>query len=143
MVAWGTVAFTERHHLGTREGQFDEKIAARTAKEKQTGKKSCGKPQKAPTPEIEDNEQINLTDEESRIMRVSGGGFEQCYNAQAGVDAATMLVVATGLTQEGNDKRQVTSMLQTPLTQAPVQGSATTLIADNGYCSQAGQCKCV
>ena len=28
-------------------------------------------------------DQINLTDEDSRIMPVAGGGFEQCYNAQA------------------------------------------------------------
>jgi hypothetical protein len=34
-------------------------------------------------------DQINLTDEDSRIMPVAGGGFEQCYNAQA--------VVATGV----------------------------------------------
>jgi hypothetical protein len=27
--------------------------------------------------------QVNLTDEESRIMPVPGSGFEQCYNAQA------------------------------------------------------------
>ena len=32
-------------------------------------------------------------------MPVSGGGFEQAYNAQAAVDAETMLVVATGLTK--------------------------------------------
>ena len=29
-------------------------------------------------------------------MPVAGGGFEQCYNAQAAVDTDTMLVVATG-----------------------------------------------
>ena len=28
-------------------------------------------------------DQINLTDEDWRIMPVAGGGFEQCYNAQA------------------------------------------------------------
>jgi hypothetical protein len=28
-------------------------------------------------------DQINLTDEDSRIMPEAGGGFEQCYNAQA------------------------------------------------------------
>jgi hypothetical protein len=28
-------------------------------------------------------DQVNLTDAESRIMPVPGGGFEQCYNAQA------------------------------------------------------------
>jgi len=26
-------------------------------------------------------DQVNLTDEASRIMPVPGGGFEQCYNA--------------------------------------------------------------
>ena len=40
-----------------------------------------------PTPKAQD--QINLTDEESRIMPVSGGGFEQSYNAQAAVDDKT------------------------------------------------------
>jgi len=29
----------------------------------------------------------NLTDEESRIMPVAGGGFDQCYNAQVAVAA--------------------------------------------------------
>jgi hypothetical protein len=28
------------------------------------------------------SDQVNLTDKESRIMPVSGGGFEQCYNAR-------------------------------------------------------------
>lgn len=32
-------------------------------------------------------DQINLTDDESRIMPVAGGGFEQCCNAQAAVAA--------------------------------------------------------
>ena len=34
-----------------------------------------------------------LTDEESRIMPVSGGGFEQTYNAQAAVDTKSKLIV--------------------------------------------------
>lgn len=32
-------------------------------------------------------DQINLTDEDKRVMPVAGGGFEQCYNAQAAVAA--------------------------------------------------------
>ena len=32
---------------------------------------------------------INLTDEDSRIMPVAGGGFDQCYNAQAVVATET------------------------------------------------------
>ena len=68
-------------------------------------------------------------------MKVSGGGFEQCYNAQAGVDAATMLVVATGLTQAPNDKQQVQPMIKTLQDQQERLGSVTTLIADTGFCS--------
>ena len=84
--------------------EFDEKMAKRQAKEQETGKKPRGAAPAAPEPGVRGSDQINLTDGESRIMAVSGGGFEQCYNAQAGVDAATMLVVATGVTQAPNDK---------------------------------------
>ena len=71
-------------------------------------------------------------------MLVSGGGFEQAYNAQAGVevDAGSMLVVATGVTQTPNDKEQIAPMLQTLQAQAPQLGSAKTLIADTDYCSE-------
>jgi transposase len=63
--------------------EHEAKLAARKAKEKATGKKPGGKP---PAPPVEGplpTDQVNLTDEESRIMPVAGGGFEQCYNAQA------------------------------------------------------------
>lgn len=60
---------------------FDEKMARREAKEKETGKKPGGKLPKAPEPGVRDTDQINLTDEDSRIMPTHGGGFEQCYNA--------------------------------------------------------------
>jgi transposase len=116
--------------------EFDEKMSQREAKQRQTGKKPGGKPPTAPEPGVKDSEQINLTDEESRIMPVSGCGFEQCYNAQAAVDAHTMLVVATTLTQAPNDKQQVQPMLQVLQAQALKLGDAKTLIADTGYCSE-------
>ena len=122
--------------------EFDEKIVKREAKQKETGKKPRGKPPTAPEPGAKDSDQINLTDDESRIMKVSGGGFEQCYNAQAGVDAATMLVVATGLTQAPNDKQQVAPMIKTLQEQALKLGHAKTLIADTGYCSEANITAC-
>lgn len=115
--------------------EFDEKMGKREAKAKETGKKPGGKPPTEPEPGVKDSDQINLTDEESRIMKVSGG-FEQCYNAQAGVDAATMLVVATTLTQAPNDKQQVQPMIKVLQEQAPQLGDVQTLIADNGYCSE-------
>ena len=40
-----------------------------------------------------------LTDEESRFMPVAGGGFKQCYNAQAVVALDSLLVVATDVVQ--------------------------------------------
>src|SRR4051794_40628587 len=86
-------------------------MAARAAKAAATGKKPRGR---APVPPVEGPgaaDQVNLTDEESRIMPVPGGGFEQCYNAQACVAAGCLLVVATDVVQATNDKQQVEPML--------------------------------
>ena len=116
--------------------EFDEKMSQREAKEKESGKKPRGKAPIAPEPGAKASDQINLTDEESRIMPVAGGGFEQCYNAQAGVDADTMLVVATTLTQAPNDMQQVQPMIKVLQEQAPKLGDVKTLIADTGYCSE-------
>src|SRR2546426_2351662 len=123
--------------------EFDEKMDKREAKAKATGKRPGGKPPTEPEPGAKDSDQINLTDEESRIMKVSGGGFEQCYNAQAGGDAQTMLVVATTLTQAPHDKQQVQPMIKVLQEQAPKLGDAKTLIADTGYCSENNIKACV
>jgi hypothetical protein len=56
-------------------------------------------------------DQVNLTDEDSRIMPVAGGGFEQCYNAQAAVTQGSLLVIAAGVLQAPNDKQQLEPML--------------------------------
>jgi len=122
--------------------EFDEKMSNRQAKEEETKKKPRGKTPIAPVPGARDSDQINLTDEESRIMPVSGGGFEQCYNAQAGVDAHTMLVVATTVTQAPNDKQQVQPMIKVLQKQAPKLGDVETLIADTGYCSEKNVVAC-
>jgi hypothetical protein len=45
-----------------------------------------------------------MYDEESRIMPVSGGGFEQAYNCQIGVDGSSRLIVGQHLSQQSNDK---------------------------------------
>jgi hypothetical protein len=44
-------------------------------------------------------------------MPVPGGGFEQCYNAQAAVAAGSLLVIAADVTQAPNDKQQLEPML--------------------------------
>ena len=66
--------------------KIEAKLAARAAKEAATGKKPGGKPPQPPQAGPRPNDQVNLTDADSRIMKVNGGGFEQGYNAQAEVD---------------------------------------------------------
>src|SRR3546814_10219220 len=69
---------------------YQAKLAQREAKRKATGKKPGGKPPTPPTAGPRADDQINLTDADSRIMKTSGGGFEQCYNGQAVVDSESM-----------------------------------------------------
>jgi hypothetical protein len=92
------------------QAEHERKLAARAEKTKATGKKPGGLPPAPPTPGARPADQINLTDEESRIMPVAGGGFDQCYNAQAAVAAGSLLVVAITVVQAPNDKQQVEPM---------------------------------
>ncbi len=118
------------------------KMAAREEKARATGKKPKGKPPALPTPGPAFTDQVNLTDEESRIMRVAGGGFEQSYNAQAVVAAGSMLVVAQDVVQDANDKRQVAPMAQKLCSLPKMLGKTETLLADNGYFSEANVDQC-
>ena len=67
-----------KERFAREQAEHEAKLAAREAKEKATGKKPGGKPPAPPTAGPAPTDQINLTDEESRIMPVAGGGFEQC-----------------------------------------------------------------
>ena len=93
------------------QAEHEAKLAAREAKTEATGKKPGGKPPEPPVEGPQPNDQINLTDEDSRIMPVAGGGFDQCYNAQAVVAADSLLVVAADVVQAPNDKQQLEPML--------------------------------
>jgi transposase len=117
------------------QAEHEQKLAARADKTKATGKKPGGRP---PAPPVEGPlpaDQINLTDEDSRIMPVAGGGFEQCYNAQAAVAAGSLLVVAVDVVQAPNDKQQVEPMLGKISSLPEDLGKAETLLADTGYFS--------
>jgi hypothetical protein len=113
--------------------EHEAKLAAREAKAKATGKKPGGKPPQPPAEGALPTDQINLTDEESRIMPVAGGGFEQCYNAQAVVAAGSLLVVAAQVVQAPNDKQQIEPMLKRIDALPADLGKPETLLADNGY----------
>src|SRR6266851_230384 len=87
-------------------------------------------------------DQINLTDEDSRIMPVAGGGFDQCFNAQAVVAAESLLVIAVEVVQAPNDKQQIAPMLAKIDALPEDLGRPETLLADNGYFSEANVTLC-
>jgi transposase len=117
--------------------EYEAKLAAREAKAEATGKKPGGKPPQPPTAGARSTDQINLTDEASRMMPVPGGGFEQCYNAQAVVAAGSLLVIAAQVVQAANDKQQIEPMLKRIEAASAELGKPDTLLADTGYFSEA------
>lgn len=119
------------------DAEYQQKLAARAEQEKRTGKKPPGRPPAAPSGTVEDKEQINLTDEDSRIMPVAGGGFDQCYNAQAAVATGSLLIVANGLTQAANDKQQLKALIDTLKDLPEKLGRVRRALADSGYLSEA------
>ena len=122
--------------------EHEAKLAARAVKEKATGKKPGGKPPAPPVEGPQPSDQVNLTDEESRIMPVPSGGFEQCYNAQAVVAQGSLLVVAGDVTQAPNDKQQLEPMLAKTGALPEELGKASAMLADNGFFSEANVKAC-
>jgi transposase len=130
----------ERH--AREQAEHEAKCAARDAKAAASGKKPGGKP---PKPLVEGplpTDQINLTDEESRIMPVASGGFDQCYNAQAVVEVGSLLVVAADVVQAPTDKQQLEPMLDKIDALPDELGNPEILLADNGYFSAANVAAC-
>jgi len=113
-----------------------EKLAERKDREERTGRKPPGKPPRAPKLRIEPTAQINLTDEESRIMPTADG-FIQGFNAQAAVTTDGFLIVADHVAQATNDKEQVVPALEILSKLKPEFGKIEHLLADAGYFSAA------
>jgi len=125
-----------RERFEREQADYEEKLARRKEKEERTGKKPGGRPPKAPSSDPKPKDQVSLTDEDSRIMP-SHEGFVQAYNAQAGVDADTHLIVERHLSQQPNDKQEVAPTVQ-GLQQLPdALGEVKKLLADTGYFSEA------
>jgi len=112
------------------------RLAQRREQQRKTGKKPSGPRPRLEKLRVEPTAQVNLTDEESRVMPTAEG-FVQGYNAQAGVDMGSQLIVTASVTQATNDKEQ----LQAALTQLgalpPSLGATQAITADAGYFSAA------
>ncbi len=86
--------------------------AEKALKKKQKGKRRGRKP-KPIRMEPEAKAQRNFTDPESKIMKESSGkGFIQAYNAQAGVDADSQVIVAADVVNAPVDKQQALPMVE-------------------------------
>jgi len=89
-----------------------------------------------PTPDAK--AQRNFTDPESKIMKTSNKGFDQCGNAQIVVNAE-QIILAADVTNQANDKQQVEPMVaqaKQNLTAAGVEEKIGALDADAGYYSE-------
>jgi len=84
--------------------------------------------------QVPERAQTNFTDPESRIMKTPDG-FQQCYNAQAAVDAESQVIVACEVTNQSPDVQQLRPMLEA--VHALTGGYPEELTADAGYASEA------
>ena len=121
---------------------YDERQAQRREREQALGHRLGGRVPKPPEPGPCDSDQVNFTDPESRIMPLSGGGFEQCYNAQACVDQGSRLVLENHVTQQANDKQEVEPALARLGALPEELGQVAQVAADTGYCSEANAEAC-
>jgi hypothetical protein len=116
-------------------------VAKAEFEEKQKAYEESGQRGHSPKPPPENPKpdpkaQRNFTDPQSRIMKDGATkSFEQCYNAQAAVDDKAQVIVATNLTQQANDKRQVKPLIEK--LQSNLEGvTPEAVTADNGYYSE-------
>jgi transposase len=95
-----------------------------------------GRPPKAPSEKPDGKAQYNFTDPESRIMKDGATkSFEQSYNCQAAVDGHSQVIVATGASQEANDKEQLKPMVER--LKANLEGNKPgQMTTDSGYFSE-------
>ena len=71
-----------------------------------------GRPYKRAYGEPEAKAQSNFTDPQSRIMKTSTEGFQQCYNAQLAVEGENQLIVAAEVTSNASDQGQMLPRLR-------------------------------
>ena len=141
--ARATIEARAKERFEHEQAEYSAKMEARAQKQAATGKNPRGKPPTPPAAGPRADDQVNLTDEESRIMKVPGDGFEQCYNAQAVTDTESMLILAAHVTQAANDKEQIVPMIGKLQANPDGLNQPERLLADTGYFSEKNVRACV
>ena len=119
-----------------------EERARAEAQEEAARRESEGKqpPTKPPAEAVpEPKAQINFTDPQSRIMKTSNKGWDQCGNAQA-VANEDQIILSADVTEQTNDKRQAVPMVDQTLENleaAGVKRAVGAAVMDAGYYSEA------
>ena len=132
-----------------REAEAERQRRAEAEAERQrTGQPRRGKVPKSVDETPADKAQTNFTDPELGIMRMNNKGWEYCGNAQASVDGACQIILASDVVNEANDTQQAKPLAEATranLTQAGIElpkdasGAVQSIPAtlDNGYYSEA------
>jgi transposase len=110
--------------------------AEEAARRQAEGKSPPATPPAEAVPEPKD--QINFTDPQSRIMKASNKGWDQCGNAQA-VTNEHQIILAADVTHQANDVRQLVAMVdqtQANLDAAGIKDAIQSALGDAGYYSE-------
>jgi len=135
--------------LSRRETRLEKIREAKVALEEQARRKalvhaakleSAGRtPREDPADAVpKPKDQRNFTDPESKIMKTSNQGFDQCGNAQA-VTNADQIIISADVTDQANDVRQVEPMVKKTLENLDAIGvtdNVKAFTADAGYFSE-------
>jgi len=115
--------------------EYEAKLREREAKAKKSKRGPRGRSPKPPQEEGPgDKDQYNFTDPDSRIMKnCTNQGMDQHYNVQVATDQTSMLIVACGLSNHPNDKKEALPTLDAI---PPEIGSPDAAAMDNGYFSE-------
>ncbi len=131
--------------LAAEQAAYDALQAARDAHEKAHGTKPRGAPPKPPGDAPKQAAREHLTDPDSQLMKTRDG-IMPAYNAQAGVDVDTQLIVTSGVTDAPTDYDQIVPTLDALEALPTVEPDAASddaddedgrmnLLADAGYYS--------
>ena len=136
--------------LARRELRLKKILAAKAALEQQARDKAAaeavareteGKSPAKPKPEgvvPDPKAPRNFTDPESRIMKSSNKGWDQCGNGQAVINE-NQIIVAADVTDQANDVRQLKPMLDQTIANMNAVGiteNIDSFVADAGYFSE-------
>jgi transposase len=121
-------------------GLLEERARLEAAEEAALRQAEDRSPPKVPPAEAVPGpkDQINFTDPESRIMRASNKGWDQCGNAQA-VTNRHQIILAADVTDQANDVRQAVPMIdqaRANLEAAGVKEAIKAALGDAGYYSE-------